>query len=319
MKRLNPLKTRRLPFGVTQQRGMLQHRSYCDLAARVLEGRTDRLRHLKVRLARAQSELRHGDKFVVHGMAPAPPQLTVAFLEAPEIDIETRAARRSGEVDWDHGILPPRRRLPQQRRVSPEGLAPCIEDDDNADGRLNRLLALETDALYSSESDGSDSELVVEDGVDELSGDESEHGVELGDDEAAAVAPAELRPGFVMQNLPHNYDLDFLMMAFPAFKLTPDWHFVRTSNDGTPPQRIGRIRCIDGVSLKTTCLLPGHGTRESPFGDCKCHLQVYGNFMQCQAAIVKWFIDGTAQTKERHKESSIATYRAFRDQFARLR
>ena len=85
----------------------------------------------------------------------------------------------------------------------------------------------------------------------------------------------------------YHANRDAVFEALPLFTVTPQWDVQELGSAGSPLRTLGRIRCIQGSSLRVDC-------RRHSFNGvkCKCHIDIHDNFWTLDAFLVKWLIHG---------------------------
>ena len=315
MQRQPFVRTRRaLKIGGPVAVGMFVTASHWDIAAMLLEGGRARAPRVVFTFSKQLNQRVGSDMFRILGCDPHLPA-TVVELDSG-LDSSKGGGKGSkrdgprddpGHVDWGRDLLP----------------AP-IRDDALTGGQTRRKRAVE----YSPETsplleghllhaicDAADPALALE----VLPGERSDE--EGSDSDAAELAPSAgpsssapppaapapppvagpsssppsppVTPSNVLEVL---RDVDCLadVEARAGYFFNNAWELRRRAAPSDAP--LTKVRCIQGASLRADCKIHAKGDR----GVCKIHLDTFGEFEACQAAILRWGVHGVDRSYDEH-------------------
>ena len=88
------------------------------------------------------------------------------------------------------------------------------------------------------------------------------------------------------------------MVNAMGYKITHRWEILRPPYEPVDDCIVAQIKDIGGNSLKCSCKIH----RGKPF--CKLHIDIDGQFEQCQMHLVRWAREGLHASAEDHRKIS---------------
>jgi hypothetical protein len=274
-----------LPIGGGHRSGMMQHFTHWDVAANLLDGNVAPTR---IEFAKMICTLLGSDKFVVSGVDPTVESLVVDCTTAPNAQ-EHAAQANPDVVDWDSGVLPSPigSTHPKPPAMSSEGFA-FGEALDIMHEEVVGCVGVDVASDDSSDTSDSSSSSVADFPVDASSSSNS------GGGEVAPPVAEPPTPLNIMETLDSVNNIDMLFARMPDFEMNSRWEITHKPDN----QVIGKIRCIQGESLRIDCRC-GHVV------PCKMHIGIHGRFEMAQCWLIRWLIFGTACDSERHTQEAV--------------
>ena len=295
------------------QVGRVRHYTHWDVAALLLGDwaakplKTEQ--PITVTLAKFHYEETTG-RFLVTGLDSAVPSVARVFTPAAKKRAAGHFAGAGAagvdDVDWDHGVLPPRPRpatQPQAPTTCPRMLGPPPGLSEEAlqgliHGGPSDYGILSAGEEGDRELAGSDSESSLTDDPEEGdgAGPSTPSGPSSSGTSCAATDAQRREAAHAICEVCAPQQLEGMRERWPRFALDDRWEV----NDGT--RVLGNIRPVDGVLLKTSCRL--HGSACTPM-----FIRFSTRFEHAQCLAVRWLIFGTTCDAASHKEARLSFLR----------
>ena len=121
-----------------------------------------------------------------------------------------------------------------------------------------------------------------------------------------------------LRTLAHVRSLSELFLHLPNFQINAQWEVRRAPFAAS--DRIGKVRCIQGQSLRVDCDL--HKPKDAPEeakasmgknARCKLHIMISGRFEEAQCVLARWCAFGTTCGHAAHWEASRDCAREWRE------
>ena len=133
------------------------------------------------------------------------------------------------------------------------------------------------------------------------------------DGEVSPPEPEEERPTLAncLRMFPRFHSLESLFEAYPDFRITNQWAIERRPFGAA--SEIGRIRCIQGASLRMYCGLHKAVKRNGKSVPCKCIVTIGGDFVRAQVILVLWLMAGISVSIDAHLDDVQPAYELWRN------